>query len=413
MAVIAFVVLLATLVVMIVLLIPWRLPLEGAPAKASSYFTAAQIQRSEAFHDAAKWPAWLGLVASLAGAVWMGFGGLGRRLSGAVRRRVPWWPAQVGVLVATVLAFQLVIALPFAVWSSAVSRYYGLTTQDWAGWLQDLLLGWSIALLGTALCMLGGVWLARRSPERWWIPAASGAAGLVFVVSFAYPVLVEPLFNRFSSMPASPLRTQLLEYAARDGIDVSDVLVADASRRTTAYNAYVSGFGSTKRLVLYDNLLTGGRTDQVKVVVAHELGHVRNHDVLIGTTLGAAAAATGVVGLFLLLRRSWWRRRVGADSAGDPAVVPLVLSLVVLVGFLALPVQNLVSRHVEARADLHSLDLTQNPTAFIGLQQRLAVTNISHLTPNPILAWWFDDHPTAMDRIAMAVAWADEHAGEP
>ncbi|HEY7043751.1 MAG TPA: hypothetical protein VH419_08795, partial [Nocardioidaceae bacterium] len=79
MAVIAFVVLLATLVVMIVLLIPWRLPLEGAPAKASSYFTAAQIQRSEAFHDAAKWPAWLGLVASLAGAVWMGFGGLGRR----------------------------------------------------------------------------------------------------------------------------------------------------------------------------------------------------------------------------------------------------------------------------------------------------------------------------------------------
>ncbi|HEY7042313.1 MAG TPA: M48 family metallopeptidase, partial [Nocardioidaceae bacterium] len=335
------------------------------------------------------------------------------RLSGAVRRRVPWWPAQVGVLVATVLAFQLVIALPFAVWSSAVSRYYGLTTQDWAGWLQDLLLGWSIALLGTALCMLGGVWLARRSPERWWIPAASGAAGLVFVVSFAYPVLVEPLFNRFSSMPASPLRTQLLEYAARDGIDVSDVLVADASRRTTAYNAYVSGFGSTKRLVLYDNLLAGGRTDQVKVVVAHELGHVRNHDVLIGTTLGAAAAATGVVGLFLLLRRSWWRRRVGADSAGDPAVVPLVLSLVVLVGFLALPVQNLVSRHVEARADLHSLDLTQNPTAFIGLQQRLAVTNISHLTPNPILAWWFDDHPTAMDRIAMAVAWADEHAGEP
>ncbi len=230
-----------------------------------------------------------------------------------------------------------------------------------------------------------------------------GAFALTVGASFVYPVVFEPVFNDFHAMPAGPLRTNLMAMADRDGVPVEDVLVADASRRTTALNAYVSGFGATRRIVVYDTLLKAPQPE-VELVVAHELGHAKNRDVLYGTLVGAMAAALGAILLFLgfpLLRR-----RTGIASITDPRAVGVIIGLMTLATFLSGPLQNLLSRAIEARADVHALDLTRDPVTFVAMQKRLASTNISDLSPDAVEYVLYASHPTTPQRIALARSWA-------
>ena len=132
-------------------------------------------------------------------------------------------------------------------------------------------------------------------------------------------MVIEPAFNSFTPMPAGQLRSDLLALADEDGVEVSDVLVADASKRTTALNAYVSGFGSTRRIVVYDTLVKEASPREVELVVAHELGHAKRNDVLHGTVIGAFAAAAGVIAVFLLLSWGGLLSRAGASGAGQAA----------------------------------------------------------------------------------------------
>ena len=136
-----------------------------------------------------------------------------------------------------------VVSLPFGVHRHTVLRRYGLATQGWAAWTTDLLKGWGIGAVIGALVLAGFATLTRFAPTWWWAFGAVGAAVVVVLLSFVLPVLVEPVFSRFAPMPDGPLREDLLAMAARDGMPVRDVLVADASRRTTGLNAYVSGLG--------------------------------------------------------------------------------------------------------------------------------------------------------------------------
>lgn len=414
-AVASLLVLAAVFVTMVAVLTPWD-PLPGADshaADARDYFSAREIARGEAFHDDAKWPSWIALAVNVVVAAVLAFTPVGRRLVHAVRRRTRRWWLQVVGLVVLVLVISRLATLPFAIWSTRVGRDYGLVTQSWGDWTLDRLksLGVSVVLTSVALLLL--VWVARRFPRRWFVPAAAGAGALVVAVSFAYPVVVEPIFNDFRPMTVEPLRRDLLQMAADDGQDVSDVLVADASRRTTALNAYVSGFGATKRIVVYDTMLRSAPNNEVELIVAHELGHSKNRDVLVGTLEGAVAAMLAIVALYLALKPAVLRRRIGAGSAADPAIVPVVLGLVVIVGLAAAPVENVISRHIEARADVHSLDLTHDPDTFIAMQRRLAITNLDHLDPNPFLSFWFASHPPTLDRIGMALAWERLHDDEP
>jgi STE24 endopeptidase len=226
--------------------------------------------------------------------------------------------------------------------------------------------------------------------------------------------VVEPLFNKFTPMHQGPLRTSLLRMAAEDGVPAKDVLVADASRRTTALNAYVSGFGATRRIVVYDTLLKSASDDEVRLIVAHELGHAKSKDVLWGTFAGAIGVAAFTCLLGLLLR---WPRLLswaGVDSLGDGTVVALMLAMVALVSFLTSPGQTLISRRIETRADVHSLNLTHDPATFVRMQARLSVTNLSDLDPPPLLFGLFATHPTGPQRIALARTWAElHHVAEP
>lgn len=382
-------------VALAVLLVPWHVvpggPVTDVPAR--SVFSAREIARAEQFSQWARVWSWSSLGVSLLVAVILGFTRLGRRLVDRVPG--PWWVRVVGGVALVLLAGRLA-TLPLAVAARAHLRNYGLSTQSWSGFASDLARGLAVEIVVTSVAMLVLVGSARRWRRAW--PAVAGAVlgGLVLVGSFVYPVVVEPLFNTFTPLPPSPLRSAVLDLAEREGVPVHDVLVADASRRTTTLNAYVSGFGSTRRVVLYDTLVEDLPRDQTLSVVAHELAHARHRDVLVGSLL-AGLGVVFAVGVLGLMAGGSERRRVR-----DPRVVPWVLALVAVGSLLASPVQNLVSRQIETRADVDALLTTRDAAAFVAVQRQLALRAASDPTPPAWSQLWFGSHPTVLRRVAIA-----------
>jgi STE24 endopeptidase len=399
--------LLVALAVASAVVVPWS-PLPGADLQpdAERDFTAAQIAREVAFHDALRPTSYASLVLGLVVASVLGLTRLGARLVQAVARPLGggWvWQVVLGTLAVTVVV--RLVPLPLRARSETVLREYGLSTQTWGSWSLDVVRAVLVDAGLSALALVALVGIARVARRTWWAWGAGATAALVVAGSFAYPLVVEPVFNDFRSLPPGPLRTEVLDLAERDGVPVDDVLVADASRRTSSLNAYVSGFGSSRRIVLYDTLVERATPEEVALIVAHELGHADEDDVLVGTLLGALGVAAAVCGLALLLSWAPVRRRSGADGMHDAKVVPLVLALVAVGTLLVGPASNLVSRRIEARADVHSLDLTRDPRVFADSQERLALSNLSDLEPHPLAYALFATHPTTTERLAMVREW--------
>jgi STE24 endopeptidase len=385
-------------VVLAVLLVPWH-PVPGGtpdPAPASSVFTAAEIARGE---DYARWAriwSWSSLAVSLVVSCALGFSRWGPRLVGRLRG---WWWVRVVLAVAAVVVIGRVITLPFAVLMRRHVLDNGLSNQAWSGFAADLVRTEAVQIVATSVLLVVLVGCARRW-HRAWPAVAGGLLGvLVLLGSFVYPVIVEPIFNDFTSLPDGPLRTEVLQLADREGVPVDDVLVADASRRTTTLNAYVSGFGSTRRVVLYDNLVDDVPRDQALSVVAHELAHAKHDDVRTGSLLGAAGAVFGI-GLLALVLGALAAR--GRPPMRDPAVVPLVLALLAIGTLLASPVQNTISRQIETRADVDALEVTRDAAAFEAVQRQLALRSLADPTPPRITQFWFGSHPIGLTRIAIA-----------
>jgi STE24 endopeptidase len=387
---------------LVIFMTPWH-PLPGhvpggaVRADAAADFTPAQIARETAYHDEIRPWGLTGLVVGLLVPALLGFTPIGARIVDRMRRRR--WIVQVVVATVAMTVATTAVVLPIAARAHVIQRRFGLSTQGWAGWWSDVGRGYAVGLIPTLVVLLVVMGLARRFPRRWWIGAAAVGAALVVGGSFAYPVLVEPVFNGFHSLPAGALRTEILAMAAQDHQPLDDVLVADASRRTTAENAHVSGFGASRRLVLDDNLLAKDTPQEVLVVAAHELGHAKHDDVLTGTLEGALAVAAAVCALFVLF----------GDRVARARSVPLLLATYTVVGFAVSPLSNLISRHIEARADAHALALTRDPETFVQAQHDLAVSGLDDLRPSRILYVLFFTHPSAPERIAMARDWQRQH----
>lgn len=379
-------------------LVPWNVVPGGAltPTPADVVFTPEQIRRAEEFSRWARVWSWSALALSLAVACWFGFTSRGRRL--VTRMPGSWW-LQVPLTVAALALIARLVTLPCAVAFQRLRLDDGLSRQAWRGWTLDLVDGELLSIVLTSLGVLVLVACARRWPRVW--PAVVGCllGALVVVGSFVYPVVIEPIFDNFEPLPDGELRSQIFAMADREGVPIDDVLVADASRRTTTLNAYVSGFGSTRRVVVYDNLVDSVPQDEALSVVAHELGHAKHHDVVTGTALGAAGALAGVGLLSVCV--SGLRRR-GFGSAGEATAVPLVLALMAIGTFAALPVQNVVSRQIETRADVDALRTTRDRDAFVAVQRQLALRSLADPTPPGISQLWFGSHPTTLERTALA-----------
>jgi STE24 endopeptidase len=376
--------------------IPWH-PVPGGtppPAPVASVFTSAQIARANAYTDPARHLAWASLAVSLVVTLVLGFTSLGPRLVGRLRG---WWWVRVLLAVLLLALVGRLVTLPFAIVGHHRALGYGLTAESWAPWALDqaksLLL--SVVISGLTVVVLVGC--ARRWPRSWPAVAGTVLGALVMLGSFVYPVLVEPAFNHFTSLPHGPLRTQILRLASAEHVHLDDVLVADASRRTTELNAYVSGYGSTRRVVLYDTVLQDLPRRQIMAVVGHELTHARHDDVLTGSVL-ASLGTVGGVGLLGLALQVVRRR---AATLGEPAVVPLLFALLALGTLLSSPVNNGLSRLIETRADVGGLEATRDTAAFVRMQKQLALSSLGDDPPS-WSQFWFGSHPTTLERVAIA-----------
>jgi STE24 endopeptidase len=368
---------------------------EPVPVEPRAYFSPAQIDRADDFRGPQRW-IFLAQTAIGLGVLVLFVRRPPRRLTGLRR------PLVAGAATAAAISVAgLVAHLPLGLVARERAKDVGLVTQDLAGYASDVLksgaIGAAIAGAGGALFVLG----LRKLGDRWWLAGAVVVVAYGAITTYASPIVLDPLFNDFKKLPQGQLRSDVLELAERAGVDAGEVYEIDASRRTTAANAYVAGVGHTKRVVIYDNLIRDFTPEETRLVVAHELGHAHHHDLRDGLIWVAIVAVPGMWALAELTRR------LGGDaSAGARAVPAVALGIAIVVPVMTV-ISNQLSRQVEARADAFSLELTNEPETFIGFQKRIALQNVSDVDPPAAYRFMFGTHPTTLQRIGMGEAFAE------
>jgi STE24 endopeptidase len=290
--------------------------------------------------------------------------------------------------------------LPVTVIARRRAMAVGLDTQPWARWAVDA--AKALAIGGVLASAAGGAISAmiRRYPRDWWAPAAGASVAATGLLGALAPVVLEPLFNDFTPLPEGPTRSDVLELADAAGVRVGEVFGVDASRRTSGANAYVNGLGPTKRVVLFDTLLDRFSRDEVRVVVAHELSHVRNRDVVRAVAL---AAITAPATALAVQRVSWLLS--GPERRGAESIPALGLATALVSGPLGVVTAGL-SRAVERRADADALALSGSPEAFVSMMSALVLQNLADVEPPRWARILLASHPAPLERIGAAVAYA-------
>jgi STE24 endopeptidase len=286
---------------------------------------------------------------------------------------------------------------------------YGLATQTFGPWMGDQMKELAVnAVLGGLLAMLlFGV--VRRLPRSWWIwGAAVTIVFLIFTVLIS-PVYIVPIFNKVTRLDNPKIVDPILSMARANGIPAKDVYEIDASRQSTRMSANVSGFANTMRITLNDNLLRRGSPEEIQAVMGHEMGHyVMNHVYKLIMSFSIV-----IVLAFVYLRWSldWTLQRWGEKwqirGVGDTAVLPLVLLLVAIFGFVTTPVFNSLIRTQEYEADMYGLNTNRQPDGFA--QAAIHLGEYRKMNPGPIEEWIFFDHPSGRNRIYAAMRWKAEN----
>jgi STE24 endopeptidase len=374
--------------------------MESTLIAVQEVFSAAQVERARRYHRPIYVVRVLGLAFSLLVLGLLSFGAPGDWLYGLVDG-LPWWAAAL-VFPALIVVVQSLVHTPLAFWRYRHERQWRFSTQAVRSWAADRLKGLGIAIVLTAVPLFLLIATVHVFPGWWPVVAAAGAAVLVLVVGFIAPVVLEPVFNRFEPLRDEKLARELRALATQAGVPVRDVLVADASRRTTKQNAYVSGLGRTRRVVLWDTLLEAADEAQVKLVVAHELGHRHYRHVARGTAIGMASVAAFVLLLWLLFQWNGLLDALGASGPGDPQVLAFVLFLGLVLNLAFQPLALALSRRWERDCDRFSLELTGDPEGYKRTHRLLALENLGDLEPPRAAYLFFFSHPTARERLAMA-----------
>lgn len=304
-----------------------------------------------------------------------------------------WRLLKIGLAGLAVWAIADLVRLPVQIWAWSRSVDVGLSTQNFPQWLGDWVLQTIPYWIGVGLAVMGAAWIRSRF-GRWWVPVAGLLGGVIGVgLITVAPLLFEPLLFDFTPLPPGDLREGIEQLLVRSGEDVdAEMLVADASRRTTTSNAYVSGLAGTRRIVLYDNLLEDAPQDEILSIVAHELAHDQHHDI--------ERRAIGLLGLCVLFVTGV--DRVLPDGRLTPAIAARAVAVTLIVLVLFAPAERWISRRSEAAADARALELTMDPDAYRDMMIGLARRNLNDPDPPLWTVALFYSHPPIASRIARA-----------
>jgi STE24 endopeptidase len=373
------------------------------PADAADWFDAAEIERGRAYNRPIERLSRVRLV--LTAAVTLAFivGDGGPRVLRALDVR--GWALQVAVVVGVFGALELVVTPWFVAYRELVYDHsWGLSTQTVGGFVSDQVKGLLVGLV-TSVVLLVPLWAVIRWTDLWWLWGWLLFSTFTVLLGLLYPVVIAPLFNTFTPLDDDVLAARILEVAEQCGLDISGVLVADASRRSLAGNAYVAGLGRTRRVVVFDTLLSWPH-EVIVNVVAHELGHWHHAHLRRKLPLLIGVQLLLFLGIWVLLRWQWLLDVGGVSSVRDPGAVPIFFTLFAAgFGLVALATSAL-SRVDERQADIYALDVLGDPDNFSQVFRRLAETNKADVDPS---TWkrLHASHPPIAERLAMARRWQE------
>jgi STE24 endopeptidase len=326
------------------------------------------------------------------------FTGMPLKLSHVLSFSQPWASALYFVILTVGLG---VILMPLTYYQRFVlPRRFGLSNQKLGAWLKDRVKASALGfLLGLALVVLV-YWLMDRFPDFWWLLAGIVLFLLSLLLTRLTPTLLLPIFFKLEPLRDIKLKKRLTKLAKRAQAQVVGVFIINLSSKGTTANAMLAGLGRTRRIILTDTLLQKYTSDEIEVILAHELGHHIHKDI---PKLIALQAATIFLGLYLsnlVLRASL----VPFDFQGisDVAAFPILLLSIAAFSFILKPWTNSYSRYVEASADEAALKLTANPSAFISAMTRLTNQNLSVADPSRWSELLFYDHPPYTKRVSLA-----------
>ena len=261
-------------------------------------------------------------------------------------------------------------------------------------WFADFAKSWAISFFINSAALTGIYALIVFLPKYWWVVSIVVMIIFIIIGAYLYPLIIDPIFYKFSTLEEGRLRDQIIEVSGKAGIEVKEVLVADASRRTNKANAYFSGIGNTRRVVLFDTLINNFTEKEVLTVVAHEIGHWY-HKHIIKSIIASALAGILVILLLNLVFRK-------AVLFGDFRAIAITILFITILSFIALPVQNSISRYFEKQTDETALKLTGDSDTQISLMVKLGTTNLSNIKPHPFIKMFLYGHPSILERIKLA-----------
>lgn len=423
----------------------WLLPtaavaVAGAPDPAQwaqsdfepgEYFDLAEVASWKEFRNRQRVVSWVGLGATLAFYLAFIFGPVGDLVQRGARRLAGWLSrplrplAPLGRVAARMfgedwassllfaygyLTVGVLVQLPLSIWSELQSQQVGLSNYSTGAWIWDLAKSLSIMAFIFSCLVFGLFGLIRRLERKWWLVLGLPAAGFMLAYGVVAPYRAR-VFHDFEPLDAPALQLRLEKLATREGLELTAIKVVNASRVTTALNAYVTGVGPSRELVLYDTLLDAMTDEEIEVAFAHELGHHRREDVLVRYSL----SGLGLLALMFVLSRVliWGSKRRGHDGPGDVRNLPLMMASVWLIFLVLRPINLAYSRYEERLADRVSFELVRNPDAFISQQVKLARVNKADVRPSAAVVFWYASHPSVYERIATARWYRDWLDGQP
>ena len=369
--------------------------------------------KSDAYFEGGYWLILWDLVAGLVVA-WVFLGtGLSARMRDWAERVTRFRWLQTALYSLQYIFIASVITLPWSAYEGYFREHqYGMSNQTLGAWLGDQAKGLAIGLVLGTLAITALYAVLRRAPRTWWLWGSLVLIAFAMFGAAIAPVYLEPVFNKFTPLPESPLKREILSMARANGIPATDVYEFDASKQTKRISAHVSGLFGTTRISMNDNLMNRGSNEEIEAVLGHEMGHyVLNHVytgmVFIGVIIVAAFAALRWAFAALQAR---YGARWGIRGVGDVAGLPLLLFLFSAFMFVLTPVTNTLTRTMEEEADNYGLNVARQPDGFA--QAALHLSEYRKMKPGPLEEFIFYDHPSGWNRIYRSMVWKAEHLND-
>ena len=320
-----------------------------------------------------------------------------------------WFPWQILVYFLILILGYQVITTPLAYYGFVLSRRYGLSVMSLRSWLFDLLKGLVLSLIVEALVIELIYVLLATQPQTWWLWVALVLLFFQVLMANLAPVLIFPLFYKFTPLPEGELTQRLLALVDRAHTRVRGVFTMQMSSKTTAANAALMGLGNTRRIVLGDTMLDRYTNDEIETVLAHELGHHVHHD-LWKLIISQSLLTLGVLYLMNVVLHWAVETQQFYLRLTDVATLPFLLLLTAAFGLIVVPISNGLSRAIEDQADEYALQTTRMVEPFKSAMTRLANQNLADVEPSPLVEFLLHSHPSIRKRLQHADDFAARYA---